>query len=191
MNWSYIAFLFPILIIILFYLLRKARNIRSPTIGFYNLSGDLFTSLQKTDKEAFGSLFSAVYESNDKPPTCNVLFLYCQIEPNGIVQGTRRSLRNIIRKSGARIAVVASENPTRNSLAATKKAGFCYANIVLTFQRNGDNFSTFFQKLFTHMKQGYPMPTAWGFLVQQGPNQGEPDNPEALMLTEAGEVVFE
>jgi hypothetical protein len=170
--------------------MRRSRIIQSPNIGFYNLSGNNFAPLLGIDKEALGHLFSSVVESNNAPPICNVLFLYCHVEPDGSVRGSDLGLRDIIHRSGARIAVVASENPFDNCLAAATKAGYKSANIILTNQRNGNSFTSFYQRLFTDMKQGTTMSVAWSKLAPQIPNQVHVDTPDGIMLTEAGHVVF-
>lgn len=166
------------------------RVIRSPTLGLYNLSGNDCASILEADRKAIGQLFSSVIESADVPPACNVLFLYCQIEPDGSIRGSNRRLREIIRDSGAPIVVVASENLGENYTAAAQNTGYGFANLIMTLERNGEIFPNFFQRLFTLMKRGVSMPVAWNKLAPQIPGSEHADCPSTFGVWGAGQIAF-
>jgi hypothetical protein len=127
-------------------------------------------------------------------PTCDVLFLYCDLEPSGKIVGQASSLRGLIRESKASIAVIASEVPsglTRNSefQKSVGRADNPPANLVITLNRNGKTFARFFKSMFQLMWTGVPMPMASVRLAPQGPIQAA-DIPGTICLMEAGQVAF-
>ena len=179
-------------IVILVIVLRRRRvpRIQSPTLGIFDLSADSAAAELDADRTALGPLFSSVVESTSEPPTCNVLFLYCRLEANGSIRGYRRGLREIIRDSGAAVVVVATANASDNYIAASQDKGYGHANIVMTLDRNGDAFTTFFQKLFADMKRGVAMPMAWVKLAPQIPGVEQADVPDTIFVREAGQSAF-
>jgi len=164
--------------------------IGTPRIGFLNLMGHKAEQVLHEDKIAFGSLFTSSEESEQAPPICDVLLIYCFIDQDGYIRGTTDGLRDIIRRSGARIAIVASENSTESYIAAGKDTVYGRANLVMTLQRNGTAFSTFFRKLFILMMRGTPMPLAWVELAPQIPRQTHKNDPGLICSMEAGHIVF-
>lgn len=168
----------------------RAATIKSPSIGFLDLSGGEFTELLREDKNALSPLFESPVESSSTPPKCNVLFLYFRLTEDGGIQGSNHRLRELVRDSGASVAVVATDNPGPHYKLATKKTGFGNANLVMTLNRKGHAFSRFFQQLFSLMKQGKSMPIAWVKLAPQIPGQEHPDCPDTFFVCEAGQVSF-
>jgi hypothetical protein len=170
---------------------RRATVIQSPTLGILDLSAGSSVAMINADRAAIGQFFSSVLESSGTPPTCNVLFVYCDIEPDGSIRHCNSGLREIIRDSGAVVVVVASENPGSGYVAAAKrKPGYGHANLVMTTDRRGAVFPVFFQRLFTHMKRGVSMPVAWVKLCPQIPGLQQTDCPAYVFVCEAGQVVF-
>lgn len=169
--------------------------IKDPIIGFINLFGNEGLALAQTDRSNIASVFSTASKiETERFPRCNVLFIYGEIEPSGRVSGRPYSLRDIIRASGAYIAVVASN--TSPSVLSSKEFGEYLkrkndwpANIVITVDRNGDQFGKFFKALFVEMNAGATMPSAWVKLAPQGPSMNA-DNPGTLVLLEAGHIAF-
>ena len=123
-----------------------------------------------------------------KIPTCQVLFLYAHLEPDGTIRGTKWSVRDTVLLSKASILVVASPNSGESIVKAASAPGPKSANIVFTTNRRGTAFPTFFRKLFERMRDGEQMLLAW---VQLAP-QGVPstDAPETMMLAEGGKLMF-
>jgi hypothetical protein len=119
-----------------------------------------------------------------------VLFIYSDIEADGRLVGTTAGLRDLVRDAGARVVVVASENPGGAGMAAARSAKYGRANLVLTLDRKGALFSTFFARLFADMMNGVSMPLAWVKLAPQIPGDAHADCPEAVFLAEAGQVAF-
>jgi hypothetical protein len=172
-------------------LFRRSPKITSPTIGFLDLAGGDAAAALAADRAALSPLFNSSTESSDEPPVCNVLFLYCQIEPSGTIRGSLRGLREIIRDSGAAVAVVASNNTTESYIAAGKKKTYGHANLVMTLDRRGDAFPRFFQCLFTDMKRGVSMPVAWVKLAPQDSRaEQHADCPGTIFACEVGQLAF-
>jgi hypothetical protein len=169
--------------------------IRNPSLGLLNLMGDNGSVLFNKDIEDIGSSFPKnVNVGIGQVPKCNVLFVYCVLEPSGRIAGQSFSLRDVIKAAGAHIAVVASEN-SPDVLTSSEFGQFLNtkgnwpANIIITVNRNGDTFGEFFKKLFTQMHAGITMPLAWVNLAPQGPS-GHADCPGTIALLEAGHVTF-
>jgi hypothetical protein len=168
----------------------KKREIRSPKLGFLNLKGQTAGKLVAEDRAAIEHLFSSVQESASVTPKCDVLFAYCDLAAEGLVSGSSKSLREIIRESGALVVVVASENAQQGILAATKEVGYGHANLAVTLERKGRVFSSFYARLFGAMAEGVSMPVAWVQLAPQIPGSEHPDCPAAYFVCEAGQIAF-
>jgi hypothetical protein len=168
----------------------KKIVIRSPRLGVLNLQGDAASHLAAEDRSAMEHLFSAVAESASMAPKCDVLFAYCDLTADGCVSGSSKSLREIIRDSGAAVVVVASENSQEGILAATKEVGYGHANLAVTLQRKGKVFSSFYSSLFGAMARGVTMPVAWVRLAPQIPGSDHPDCPAGFFVCEAGQIAF-
>lgn len=171
--------------------LRRLTNtsIASPKIGILNLIGERASQLISEDK-VFFHLFSSVSKSNDNAPICDVLILYADIASNGSIQNSNNNLREIIRNSGAKVVLVASENKGENYIAAAADTGFGRANLVMTLERKGQKFPNFFKLLFSEMMRGTTMPIAWVKLAPQIPGHEHQDCPETIFSCEAGQVRF-
>jgi hypothetical protein len=172
-------------------------TIAQPTIGFANLAGASCDAIVTQDSVAFGDLFHGrIRVVTASIPVCDILFLYCNIEPSGRVVGYESPLRDLIGKSGAAMAVIASEvapdtsqTPEFNKTLARGNNPPPPVNLVVTFHRNGEVFSRFFKSLLELMLTGVPMPMAWVTLAPQGPLPSE-DCPVTICIPEAGGVVF-
>jgi hypothetical protein len=165
--------------------------IPNPTLGFINFLGEAGRPFMEKDIASLRDIFASVQVADRNMPPCNVLFLYCTLEPSGRLPGARFSYRDVIAAAGAHVAVLASELPP----ALASDGGFARlphawpANIVITLARNGDCFGAFFRQLFLLMRSGKSMPMAWVELAPQGPVQ-RTDIPATLCLLEAGHIAF-
>jgi hypothetical protein len=166
----------------------RKQQIRNPRLGFLDLTGGTAGAFIEEDKAALRDLFSSLEESKDKVPQCDVLFLYATIGDGGTLEGTDRYLRATIRDSGAKVVVVASDNPHRKP--SPDKPVYGHANLVITISRNGAKFPRFFRELFVLMKKGRSMPMAWVSLVPQGPSPKHDDCPATICLMELGQIKF-
>jgi hypothetical protein len=175
----------------MFKIFRRTPLIESPTIGFYDLTRDGSAKIIAADKAALVQFFISSVESTDAPPTCDVLFVYCYFEPSGRIRGSSRSLREMIRDSGAAVVVIATENSGNYYMAAAKeKENYGQANLVMVLCRKGDIFAKFFQRLFGEMKRGVSMPVAWDKLAPQIPGAKHADCPDAIFACEKGQLAF-
>lgn len=165
-----------------------------PMIAFLNLAGTGCTTIAAEDRTLIGELFGRNAQVTTVPVQCDVMFLYCSFEPSGKIVGTESSLRDLIQDSKARVVVVASQPPAdlasnREFQAALAKGNNPTVNLVLTLNRNGDNFGRFFKSLFELMWTGLPMPMAWVKLAPQGGQQRD-DIPGTVFLAGAGHIAF-
>ena len=193
MNPGYLIIAAAVIAVLVFLARRRsigATKIQSPRLAFLNLKGAASEQMLAEDRSALASLFGAVQESSTTAPTCDVLFIYCDISPDGRISGTSAGLRDIIRDSGARVVVVASENSGGSYAASAKKTGYGHANLVLTLDRRGAVFSVFFSRLFAQMMQGTSMPMAWVKLAPQIPGHDHADCPDTIFAAEAGQITF-
>jgi hypothetical protein len=167
-----------------------------PQIVFLNLAGASCAAIAAEDRAVIGELFGRNVQVTTVPVPCDVLFLYCDLEPSGKIVGQQGSLRSLIWDSKARVVVIASQVPTdflsnREFQAALAKGDNPPVNLVITLNRNGDNFGRFFKSLFQMMWTGVPMPMAWGQLAPQVQgSQQRNDTPGTICLMGAGQVSF-
>jgi hypothetical protein len=63
--------------------------------------------------------------------------------------------------------------------------------LVLTINRKGVAFATFFRRLFEDMSNGISMPDAWVKLAPQIPGHDSPDCPDSFFACEIGPVTLE
>ena len=163
----------------------------SPRIGFLNLLGEAAETMIADDRMAFESQFATEDELHGTGiPNCDILMIYCVVESDGRIRGTRDGLGDIMRRSRACIVMVASENPLEHYSIAANSAGDFHANLVLTLSRNGTAFVRFFSQLFTLMMRGTSMPFAWISLAPQAPTAEHTDCPSTLFMCAAGHVAF-
>ena len=173
----------------------RAVVIDQPKVAFVNLSGTSCEAIAAADQAVMAGLFDGKVQSATAPvPACDVLFLYCACEPSGRIVGQALSLRDVIRESGASLAVIASE--VRPELMADREFNKSLSrgnnppvNLVITGNRNGEAFGLFFKSLFQLMWMGLPMPMAWVQLAPQGPHQRQ-HIPGTICVMEAGNVTF-
>jgi hypothetical protein len=163
------------------------RAIKNPRLGVLDLTHGASEQIRTDDVAALRDLFSSVEISTAAPPACDVLFLYATIEDGGGLLGTDRFLRATIRDAGARVVVVASENPHPRP---GQGHVYGHANLVITLARNGPAFPQFFRALFTRMKRGSSMPSAWNRLAPQIPGKDHAGCPATIFLCELGGISF-
>jgi len=181
--WGVLIALAAAALLVVLWRRRRPRGlvIQNPRIGFLNLLGEEGERLLAEDRPALEPLFASVEERRDlPPPACDVLFVYCDLARDGKVFATEVGLRQLLRRSRARILVLASENRSENCLTAAQEAGHSGANLVLTMARNGAELPELFARLFTDMKSGTPMPAAYNKLAPRG----------KIFLADAGDLVF-
>ncbi len=164
-------------------------RIANPTIGFLNLDGPSGAALAAADREVLSPLFNVVRFSEDAPPRCDVLFIYCALDADGGVASRPQRIRDLIKDAGAYIAVIATENAGERCGKALGRRTDWHANIVMLIDRKGEKFAKFFRRLFEEMKKGRSMVMVWVDLAPQGP-MDHPDAPGAIVAVEAGHVTF-
>lgn len=161
------------------------------SIGFANFSGDDLAPLVEADVASLGPLFARARTAPaHQLPTAEVLFMYMHLNEDGTIKGSPQSgIRQIVQLAKPAILVVASPNPATHVQKAMLLDGPRSANIVITLARKGDGFGRFFKTLFTRMRDGEDMMTAWVRIAPQGP-QSDPAAPAVILAAEAGKLVF-
>ncbi len=172
------------------FLAKRKKVIKQPELGILDLSNGEYSCYIGADKTVFKKVFHTLSESIDAPPVCDVLMIYGHVESGGSITNSKIGLREIIRDSKASIVVFATDNPGDNYIQAAKRKSYGCANLVLTLDRKGDAFAQFFQRLFTEMKQGTPMPVAWVKLAPQIPDTAHKDCPDTIFACELGQIAF-
>ena len=171
--------------------LNNPLIVKSPRLGFLNLMGSSAEMMRDEDKAAFIALFSSVEQSDTNPPACDVLLIYGHMDKDGHFANHSEGLRDIIRTSNAPIVIVASENDSQSYIAAAKRARYGQANLIMTLERNGAAFTSFFSQLFKMMYQGKSMMVAWVELAPQIPGATQDNCPETIFSAEITHIVFE
>jgi hypothetical protein len=76
-------------------------------------------------------------------------------------------------------------------LAASKRTGYGFANLVMVIDRKGEVFGRFFHKLFNAMSEGVSMPVAFAKLAHPwNPGADESNLPGVIFNVEAGQTAF-
>jgi hypothetical protein len=169
--------------------------IANPVLGFVNLAGPTGQALLERDRAVLAEVFANnIRIGENEIPICNVLFFYGTLEPSTRVAGQKFSFRDMVKAAGAHIAVLASEpSPelldSEEFLKAMGTSGDWRANIVITMNRKGDDFGRLFHRLFSRMRDGAAIPTAWVEIAPQGPYQ-PPDLPVMFVVFEAANIAF-
>jgi hypothetical protein len=172
---------------------EKPSVIHHPKLGFLNLVGEAATTSYLQDLDNLEDIFfQNVDLGAQSVPQCNILFLYCNLEPSGRIAGQKFSLRELAKSSGAQIVVVASENRPEVLTSPLfgqylKLSNDSPVNFIFTVSRNGENFGKFFQDLFNQMLAGVSMPVAWAKLAPQNPDD-QKERPAIISLLEAGHI---
>jgi hypothetical protein len=164
--------------------------IQNPVVGFLNLQGERASALLESDADVLSPLFSECRSSDSGLPRCDVLFLYCDIDASGRVENATDSLRGLVKRARAYIAIVATENNVDAYKKALATQADWNSNLVLVLDRKGPAFAGFFQRLFEKMNSGASMLMVWVKLAPQIPGSDPPDVPGSIMLAEAGHVTF-
>jgi hypothetical protein len=170
---------------------QRPHRLSDPTIGFLNLQGASGLTLADSDRAVLSPLFGHCLESASHVPRCEVLFIYCTIHPDGTIVGFQEPIREMIKKAGAYVTVLAAENPPELYVKGIGPRNDWSANIVMTIDRKGAKFTEFYVRLFESMFKGQSMLLAWVQLAPQIPGRDHPDAPSAILAAEAGHLIFE
>ncbi len=161
-----------------------------PRLGILDLGGEKTKALVQADVSFLKPLFTDMRRVDLAAPTCDVLFLYAELTAEGTVRGSSKGLREIIRDSGAKVVVVASQNSSGAYIKAGKQQPYGRANLIMTLDRRGASFGRFFATLFSKMASGTSMPAAWVELNPQVSGGDQPDSPETIFACEIGPLAF-
>jgi hypothetical protein len=167
----------------------RPLRIENPTIGFLNQAGAAGALLSEADQRLLSPLFKEVRTSEDLPPRCDVLFLYCTVNVQGAISAP--AIRELIKSAGAYVAVIASENSADAYIKSVGRRTDWSANIVMIVNRKDDKFALFFHRLFAEMFKGRSMLMVWAELAPQIPGSAHSDVPDSIMAAEAGHITFQ
>ncbi len=127
--------------------------------------------------------------------TFDIVHLLAPVAEDGTVDGLPgiRLLTGLSR-AGAKLIVFASENSVESYIAAfpaKQRTGFVEPNLVLTLERKGEKFVSFFGSLFKLMAKGLTMPLAWVKLAPQGGDGPKMQElPETIFEANLGQIKF-
>ena len=169
---------------------RRPSVIHSPRLGILNLKGEVAEQLIAADVDALMPVLGSPVRGSTASPFCDVLFIYCDIGPDGRISNFPGTLRDLINRLRAPLVVVASENSSGAYISTTKGQRHGRANLVMTLSRRGGAFPAFFARLFTDMKRGVSMPVAWIKLAPQGPVKEQENLPSTIFACDAGQIAF-
>jgi hypothetical protein len=165
----------------------RPLRIANPAIGFLNHAGAAGALLSQADQRVLSPLFKVLKTSEDLPPRCDVLFLYCTIN----VEEPTPAIRELIKSAGAYVAVIASENSSDAYIKSVGRRTDWFANIAMVVNRKDDKFALFFHRLFEEMFKGRSMLMVWAELAPQIPGRTHSDVPDSIMAAEAGHITFQ
>jgi hypothetical protein len=165
-------------------------RIPNPRLGFLNLQAESGAEILSTDRRVMLSLFSASEVSDSAPPKCDVLFIYCTLDNDGRIAGSKVKVRDLITSAGAYIAVVASENSSDAYKNALMPRTGWSANVAMVLTRRGEKMAELFRSIFERMFRGQSMLIAWVEIAPQASGSQAPDAPGVFMVAEAGHVTF-
>jgi len=167
----------------------RPLRIANPVIGFVNHAGAAGALLSQADQLLLAPLFKVLRTSEDLPPRCDVLFLYCTIDLEGPT--STPAIRELIKSAGAYVAVIASENSPDAYIKSVGRRTDWFANIAMIVNRKDDKFALFFYHLFEEMFKGRSMLMVWAELAPQIPGSAHSDAPDSIMAAEAGHITFQ
>ncbi|MBB5204716.1 hypothetical protein HNQ51_002030 [Inhella inkyongensis] len=168
-------------------------TVRIPlTIGFANLIGESMTSTVNDDVHAISGLFQrSIAPPPHQIPRAEVLFVYAKLGEDGTITPEGKSgIRQIVQMTNSAIVIVAAANSADSIQKAMELPGPKTANLVFTFDRNGQEFAKFFHALFQKMCGGKEMLAAWVELAPQIPGGGSTGGPQTLLVAEGGKIAF-
>lgn len=166
------------------------RVVKNPVLGTLTLGAGAAEA--SSDVEKLSRYFAGVRQSESATPTCDVLFVYGQLEPDATFKGTGRELKSIVRESGAAIVVIATDNAGDTYVASGKSGAHKGIVLVMTIDRKGEVFAAFFQELFSRMQRGQDLLSAWVAIVPQGDPTAKQaiESPETIAVASSKSVVF-
>jgi len=167
----------------------RPLRIANPVIGFLNHAGAVGDLLSQADQRVLSPLFKVAKTSDDLPPRCDVLFLYCIINVEAPMPAP--AIRELVKSAGAYVAVIASENSAEAYIKSMGRRTDWFANIVMVVNRKDDKFGLFFHRLFAEMFKGRSMLMVWAELAPQIPGTTHADVPDSIMAAEAGHITFQ
>jgi hypothetical protein len=165
-------------------------RLNDPTLGFLNLMGESGEALMEIDANVLSPLFTRTLKSTTTAPSCQVLFIYCELDAEGHIKGHRDMPTDLIKAAQAYVAVIASENSGASYIKAVKPRKDWYANVTMVLDRKGDKLARFFQKLFVGMFAGRSMVILWVELAPQGPGPWQAEAPGTILAAMAGHITF-
>jgi len=185
-----VAVLFIASAVLIGRLRRRLLVIRSPRFGILNLKGESAEHLIAEDTDALMPVLGSPVRGSTLAPFCDVLFIYCDVAPDGRIGNFTGTLLDLMQALRAPLVVVASENSGDAYISTTKGQKRGRANLVMTLSRKERAFSAFFAGLLADMKRGIPMPLAWVKLAPQGSIKEHENLPSTIFVCGAGHMVF-
>ena len=164
--------------------------IPEPSIVFLNLGEELFKTQLSLDVRTLSPLFTDHQISNGPIPKCDILFVYCRLNPNGKIPNYNSGINRAVKMAHARIGVVASENRKSAYVKVMQRHTDWDANMIYVSGRSNENLGDFFYNLFDYMFQGRSLLSAWEEITSDNAENTNIEQPDMKMVAKAGDIVF-
>ncbi|UZR93025.1 hypothetical protein [Chondrinema litorale] len=180
-------------------------TVENPKILIASLEGDQEDlQLAKEDQNIYSSTFkkidNKIIDNTDELLSLaessfyDVIHLIVNVEEGKLRDKNNNSieLRDLIIKAQngkTTYVLLAKGNDHTNYMEGMEGESFA-VNLVMTVDRKGKDFITFFKSLFEKINSGKPMPIAWHELAPQIPNANHEHVPGTLCAMGAGNVIL-
>ena len=181
---------------------KSKGTIKNPKVLIASV-GSVGSSLIAEDREIYESYFSEIetYHADNlsafyqflQGRTFDVLHLFASVDSNHTIEN-ESGLRFFehLSRTNVKLFVLANNNEADNLLpffSQSKSAGVAPMNLVMTLDRKGKRFSSFFKSVLGHMIEGKTMPQAWVKVAPQNPNI-QHETPETIFSAGYGALKF-
>ncbi|BCM94370.1 hypothetical protein IAD21_06277 [Abditibacteriota bacterium] len=126
--------------------------------------------------------------------TFDIVHLFVEFADDGTIEGQAgMQLVELLTKADTKLAIFACDNSIEKYMAAFpagQRQGVSNMHLVLTLDRNGENFFTFFKGIFELMAKGKSMPMAWVTLAPQHDGPWMEKMPGCVFEANRGQLKF-
>lgn len=171
-------------------LLQVGTNAQQLLESDLNIYNEYYRTVSSTALKDVNELFQFV-----ETASFDLFHVFVEISKDGYIldsfenKTTVATIANLMQSNGAKYIVFASNSPAQAYMNAGEYLTH-NANIVMTIDRRGDNFTKFFKKIFEKVSKGVPFPEAWHEIQPQGRTTVNECLPETIAVMGADNVVL-
>ena len=180
--------------------------IENSKIGLIALSNrdedkDLLDADKTIYENFYSNIFSFQFESKEelvhtiREHKFDLLHLIVTFDKDGNVKFVEdnsleiKSIVEILSDSPIKILLIASDNLPDVYINGVNP-NIIKSDVIMTLNRKGDSFKSFYIKLFDQIKSGKPLGDAWTELAPQDPNIRHENTPESIMTLGSKNIVL-